>query len=78
MKSEHCRCLIKEEKCQLRPAEINEYSISCANKIVYAPGERKKVTKQYKTWSTKQKYFDVDKNYQYAIAAWEEHDQKNT
>jgi hypothetical protein len=49
MKSEHCRCLIKEGKCQLRPAEINEYSISCANKIVYAPGERKKVTKQYKT-----------------------------
>jgi hypothetical protein len=41
MKSEHCRCLIKEEKCQLRQAETNEYSISCANKIVYALGERK-------------------------------------
>jgi hypothetical protein len=42
LKSEHCRSLIKEGKCQLRPAETNEYSISCANKIVYAPGERRK------------------------------------
>jgi hypothetical protein len=70
---------------------VLDYSISRANKIVYAPGERKnQVTKHYKNTAGEEislqasnminqaKYLNVDKNYQYVIAAGQEHDQKNT